>query len=385
MGNTQYLHFMTLTHQPSKSKMNYFHLIIQNIPDLICRFNLNKEIEFMNVAIEKMTGNPASFYIGKSIRDFGFPDDFLQKFDAGFEECLQSGTVIEMRIDRKGGEPGGKHFRINFVPITDNGLQINGLFTVSRDVSHEMQLETEQQKKIEELNLLSKRVINKANKLQNVAYIVTHNLRSSVASSASLTNLYDNASSEAGKDELIEMLKESNKKLGNTLDELSEIIKMNETNELELHEIRFEDVVADIQLGLSPLLNETKAEIKMDFDECNFMMYNKVYLESIIQNLITNAIRYRHPDRNPIISFKTTMVEDGIVFSCSDNGMGIDLNRYGGKIFELHRTFHGNKDARGVGLYITRNQVEALNGTIAVESKVGVGTIFTIHFSPSKN
>ena len=376
---------MTLTHQPSKSKMNYFHLIIQNIPDLICRFNLNKEIEFMNVAIEKMTGNPASFYIGKSIRDFGFPDDFLQKFDAGFEECLQSGTVIEMRIDRKGGEPGGKHFRINFVPITDNGLQINGLFTVSRDVSHEMQLETEQQKKIEELNLLSKRVINKANKLQNVAYIVTHNLRSSVASSASLTNLYDNASSEAGKDELIEMLKESNKKLGNTLDELSEIIKMNETNELELHEIRFEDVVADIQLGLSPLLNETKAEIKMDFDECNFMMYNKVYLESIIQNLITNAVRYRHPDRNPIISFKTTMVEDGIVFSCSDNGMGIDLNRYGGKIFELHRTFHGNKDARGVGLYITRNQVEALNGTIAVESKVGVGTIFTIHFSPSKN
>jgi len=332
-----------------------------------------------------MTGNPASFYIGKSIRDFGFPDDFLQKFDAGFEECLQSVTVIEMRIDRKGGEPGGKHFRINFVPITDNGLQINGLFTVSRDVSHEMQLETEQQKKIEELNLLSKRVINKANKLQNVAYIVTHNLRSSVASSASLTNLYDNASSEAGKDELIEMLKESNKKLGNTLDELSEIIKMNETNELELHEIRFEDVVADIQLGLSPLLNETKAEIKMDFDECNFMMYNKVYLESIIQNLITNAIRYRHPDRNPIISFKTTMVEDGIVFSCSDNGMGIDLNRYGGKIFELHRTFHGNKDARGVGLYITRNQVEALNGTIAVESKVGVGTIFTIHFSPSKN
>ena len=59
--------------------------------------------------------------------------------------------------------------------------------------------------------------------------------------------------------------------------------------------------------------------------------------------------------------------------------MGIDLEKYGEKLFGLYKTFHGNKDARGIGLFISKNQIEAMNGKIEVESKLNIGTTFKIH------
>lgn len=61
--------------------------------------------------------------------------------------------------------------------------------------------------------------------------------------------------------------------------------------------------------------------------------------------------------------------------------MGIDLNRYGGKIFGMYKTFHNNKDARGLGLYIIKNQVEAMGGNITVNSEVNKGATFNVYFN----
>jgi signal transduction histidine kinase len=68
-----------------------------------------------------------------------------------------------------------------------------------------------------------------------------------------------------------------------------------------------------------------------------------------------------------------------IQLTVQDNGKGIDLDKHGDKIFGMFKTFHGNRDARGIGLFITRNQIEALGGTIEVASKVGEGTKFTVY------
>jgi signal transduction histidine kinase len=66
------------------------------------------------------------------------------------------------------------------------------------------------------------------------------------------------------------------------------------------------------------------------------------------------------------------------VLQVSDNGLGIDLSQYENRLFNMYETFHGNSDARGIGLFITRNQVEAMGGKIEVESKVNNGTVFKI-------
>ena len=105
------------------------------------------------------------------------------------------------------------------------------------------------------------------------------------------------------------------------------------------------------------------------------------YLDSVLMNFITNAVKYKDPERDPIVKLSLEQCDNYTVLSITDNGLGIDLERYGEKLFGMYKTFHDNPDARGIGLYITKNQVEAMNGKITVSSNPGKGTTFNIHFN----
>jgi signal transduction histidine kinase len=63
-----------------------------------------------------------------------------------------------------------------------------------------------------------------------------------------------------------------------------------------------------------------------------------------------------------------------------DNGLGIDMDRFGDKLFGLHKTFHDHHEAKGVGLFLTKTQIETMGGRITAESEVDKGTTFIITF-----
>src|SRR5690606_35811451 len=99
---------------------------------------------------------------------------------------------------------------------------------------------------------------------------------------------------------------------------------------------------------------------------------------------ISNALKYRSSDRSPRIEIKTWEDEEDIRLSVSDNGLGMDLNAVGDKLFGLYKTFHFHEQAKGMGLYLTKMQVEAFGGTIKVESELNKGTVFTVSFPRSQ-
>lgn len=109
-------------------------------------------------------------------------------------------------------------------------------------------------------------------------------------------------------------------------------------------------------------------------------MGDRVYLDSIVLNLITNSIKYCSPDRDSYVLLECVETENIVQLIVKDNGIGIDLKKNGHKLFGMFKTFHAHPDARGVGLFITKNQVEAMGGKIEVESEIGVGTTFKITF-----
>jgi signal transduction histidine kinase len=95
-------------------------------------------------------------------------------------------------------------------------------------------------------------------------------------------------------------------------------------------------------------------------------------------NLITNALKYQHPERTPQIHVSTQNLDGAIVMKVRDNGLGLDLKKYGNHIFKLRKTFHKHPESRGIGLFMIKNQIVAMGGEISIESELNIGTTFTV-------
>ncbi|MNE70964.1 Phytochrome-like protein cph1 [compost metagenome] len=107
-------------------------------------------------------------------------------------------------------------------------------------------------------------------------------------------------------------------------------------------------------------------------------------MESIFHNLISNALKYKDGTRIPEIKIYTEIKNNCLFLHVKDNGLGIDLARHGDKIFGMHQVFHKHPNAKGIGLFMTKTQIESMDGKISVTSEVNVGTTFTVQFSAGK-
>jgi PAS domain S-box-containing protein len=240
-------------------------------------------------------------------------------------------------------------------------------------------------KKEIELEKLSQELLISNKELKQFAYITSHNLRSPVANLLMLMQLFKQEELSEKNTILFQKTDQSIKQLNQTLDDLNEILsaRFNKTDKKD--EVLFDDVLNDVIHSISEEIKNSNAEITSDFSRANKIIYSKKALESILQNLITNAIKYAKPGAAPKIFLSTSQDKEHITLQTKDDGIGIDLDKHGKKIFGLYQRFHNISSGKGLGLYIIKNQVEALNGKIEVDSIAGEGATFTITFKKSSN
>lgn len=258
-------------------------------------------------------------------------------------------------------------------PLFDENGAVIGVHGVFQDIDVE---------KLKELSLeKSLKVIATQNsRLFNFAHIVSHNLRSHSSNLQLTIELLNSVESEKEEQELKESLLQISESLNATIVHLNEIVSVQSKADDEKSEVVFEEVLRLVKSSISRMIQDTGAEIYSDFTEVPSIHYIPAYMESIVLNLISNSIKYKHPDRRPVIDIFTFQEGETNYMIVKDNGRGIDLDTFGDKIFNMYQTFHFNKDAVGVGLFITKNQVEALGGTITIESDVDIGTTIKIKF-----
>jgi signal transduction histidine kinase len=134
-----------------------------------------------------------------------------------------------------------------------------------------------------------------------------------------------------------------------------------------------------IKSMLKDKIQESETTIQEDFNAAPTCYAVPAYIESILYNLVSNGIKYRAPERKPVISIKTIKENGRILLTVSDNGIGLDLSKLKDKLFSLYQRFHDHVEGKGLGLFLVKTQVEALNGTIEIDSKVNEGTSFKIH------
>ncbi|WP_183114786.1 sensor histidine kinase [Flagellimonas pelagia] len=232
-------------------------------------------------------------------------------------------------------------------------------------------------KKLEKDNRL---LLENNRRLSDFAQIASHNFRAPVGNIKMLMHLYGRTEDETEKGILIEKVTQSTNRLSATMDALTDSLKVQSDHGQKLEQIKFNTVYQNVLPSFEQWIENEEAKITVDFSGLPSIRFSKIYLESIFTNMISNALKYKSPDRKLELHIKSYEKRGRKQLVFSDNGLGIDLKQHGRKIFGLNKVFHRHPDSKGVGLFMTRTQIETLGGKITVESEVNVGTTFIITF-----
>lgn len=243
------------------------------------------------------------------------------------------------------------------------------------DITGKRELSNEISRKNAELESTSTSLMNKINQLEGLNHIVAHNLRGP-AGSIKFISAQDGMFEDK---EALSMIHDCSISLFNNLDLLMDLSQIQLNKEIEYDDCNFQDIVNDIIAQLQGVIFQKNVEIVFHLNVQN-LLYPKVYLESILYNLISNSIKYSREDTPLKITIATSEIDKIIQLSVKDNGLGIDLSKYHDSVFKLNQVFHKGYDSKGVGLFITKNQIEAIGGRIEVKSILNEGCEFIVTF-----
>lgn len=237
------------------------------------------------------------------------------------------------------------------------------------------------EKIVENQHRISQELIRQNNDLQQFTHIISHNLRAPIANLLGLVSLIrpDEPLHESNKVSM-ENIKIVSEHLDIIARDLNEIVEIKEHIVPEIKEyISLKDELKEVLKNLERQTYATQAQIDVDFIKVSHIFTIQKYLNSILLHLLSNALKYKHPDRTPLIKLSDEIIDDFICITIEDNGLGIDLKKNAAKIFGLHKRFHYHVGGRGIGLYLVKLQIEALGGWIEVESQPEKGSVFKVY------
>ncbi|WP_299110300.1 PAS domain-containing sensor histidine kinase [uncultured Winogradskyella sp.] len=240
----------------------------------------------------------------------------------------------------------------------------------------------------DKLNKNLQLITSQNKRLYNFTHIVSHNLKTHIGNFKNILEFYEEAKTEIEKEDLVLHLKSISDSLTSTIVDLDDIIsikskaQVNQINE----RVYLHNCCNKIIESLSIDSQNKGVTIHNALRKDEVILSNKSYLDSIFYNIISNGIKYSDPNKKSQIIIQSVHTKSHIKILISDNGIGIDMDKFKGQIFEMYQTFHGTmrQDSRGVGLYITKTQVDALQGEIQIESKLDEGTAFSLTFPKQK-
>ncbi|WP_286814810.1 MULTISPECIES: PAS domain-containing protein [unclassified Maribacter] len=328
----------------------------------------------INKSLSYSLGYSESELLKMKATDITHPEDLTDS--QLFKTKVFNGSNKNLHLQKRYFHKNGNivHAIIGVTPVFDYDDKPSHAIVQFLDITKRI----ESQKKLESLVEVTK---SQNESLTNFAHIVSHNLRSHSTNMTMLTKFLNEEEDEDERKNLNRMITSATESLSETIAHLNDVVQV-KTGALEkLQSISVLNTINQITKSINGILEEHSAILKIDVSKTHFVSAVPAYLESIFLNILTNALKYRSAERTPVIEIKSRTKKDKVLITFTDNGQGIDLNRHGDKIFGMYKTFHKHKDAKGIGLFITKNQIESMNGTINIESVVDKGTTMFIELN----
>ncbi len=244
-------------------------------------------------------------------------------------------------------------------------------------------LENKVIKRTNDLQLSNQELAQNVQQLEQYAYMTAHNLRAPVARILGLTNLLE-LNPAIDKSEWVYILskvKDEGDSLDAVIKDMNAIIELRNGTNIEFEEVNLKDKVAQAEHVLKNYLAESDSKIILDTSSFYLFKSNPTYMESILYNLISNAVKYRKENSPGLIKITTEITKQQKLIHVQDNGIGIDLKKHGKQLFGMYRRFHPHIEGKGLGLFLVKSQMEIMGGEIKVSSTPGEGTTFTLVFN----
>lgn len=347
-------------------------IIATDAKGVISSFNKGAE-NLLGYGAEDVVGRctPAIFHIDSEVQarsveltmEFGRPivglDIFVERARHGTHDSH------EWTFVRKDGSQFPAHLVIT--ASYDGRGTIDGYVGVAMDITQIKQAEAD-------IRALLDVASDQNQRLLNFAHIVSHNLKSHSANMTMLSKFLLTETDPAEQQEMIAMLAIATKNLQETVHHLGDVVTIHSRTDENMTSVPLREAVDGAVGAIQALVRSADGAIDVVIDATIRVLAIPAYLDSVLINVLSNAIKYRSPARAPHVVVTAERDTKRIIVRIRDNGLGIDLRRHGAKLFGMYKTFHGNADARGIGLFITKNQVEAMHGRIDLESEPDQGT-----------
>ena len=346
--------------------------LINTIDGIVWETDADVNFTFISKKVESILGYTSEEWL--SSMDFWtkhiHPDDkeFVLNY-CSVQTAANLDHDFEYRMIAKSGDIIWLRDIVNLGRDADGKLQ--NMRGIMIDITKTKEIENELNKSLTLVTEQNKRLLN-------FSYIVSHNLRSHTSNITSLINLIEISECAQEKEDMLQLLKTVSHSLNETMLNLNEVVNIQTNIGLVRENLNLKEVVTNTLKVLSQQIESKDISIQVDIPENAIINYNPAYLESILYNLVSNAIRYSSTDKKSIVTISLFTDGENKILQIADNGIGIDLERNGNKIFGMYKTFTNNKDSKGIGLFITKNQIEAMDGQIIVESVLNQGTTFKI-------
>ncbi|WP_017730276.1 PAS domain S-box protein [Nafulsella turpanensis] len=370
IGSATDIHEAKISEERQRMAAQEFRQLANSLPQIIWTATAEGKPDYLNHKWYEYTGLPQNQEDDFDWHHRIHPDD-LEQAVQGWKHSVETQEEYrtEYRIRNKEGEY--RWFLAKGIPLYNAEGEIMKWFGSCTDI-HDQKL---QNKRLWQQNLQ----LNQINQyLDNFVHTAAHDLRAPIANMKGLLSLLDLSIPEKAE-RIVENLNISAERMDTTLQGMIQLIEAQNQQGDIMRDIDIEEEFLSTLKDFKPELSAVDHAIHTSFEGCRHITFVRPYLHSIFRNLLSNSIKYRKAEEPLHIRMECTKEEGFVVVTYQDNGIGIDLERYGKNLFRPFRRFTSQASGKGIGMHIVKNMLVKTGGKIKVESKPGQGTTFLLY------
>ncbi len=376
-----------LARQEREAQRQRLHRLFMQAPAAICILDGPELVyELVNPSYQELF--PGRELVGKpilgalpEISDHATYRTCREVYDTGHTH-RESGMCVPFARPRD-GQLEDRYFNYVQQARFDEHGQIDGVLVFSFEVTDQVRAQQHAERLNQELSVVNEQLVRTNADLDTFIYTASHDLKSPIANIDGLLEaLSEQLPEEARNAEpvpyLFSLMKGAVERFQLTIAQLSDITKLQLVQQQPAEIVDLAAVVEAVRLDLAPSLTASEAQLLLDVEDRPTLRFAPKNLRSIVYNLVSNAVKYRHPDRPPVVRLRCRPGAPGtVVLEVQDNGLGLS-DQQQAKLFGIFQRLHTHVEGSGIGLYTVKKIVDNAGGSIAVRSEVGVGTTFTV-------